>query len=140
MNAVIVRLHKKRVYFTNSLYSAWDEQFYPAGVGSWMVKLDAAPEGGRTGNPTKRGRRTAPFRLERMQFLDIKPDPRNPSIVRIIEPEELSARTGYSRPHTVHCGPEGIYVSALGAPDGGGPAGIFLLGQRRFENRLNRPV
>ena len=36
----------KRVYFTNSLYSAWDEQFYPAGVGSWMVKLDAAPEGG----------------------------------------------------------------------------------------------
>jgi methanethiol oxidase len=36
----------KRVYFTNSLYSVWDEQFYPAGVGSWMVKLDAAPEGG----------------------------------------------------------------------------------------------
>jgi selenium-binding protein 1 len=36
----------KRVYFTNSLYSAWDEQFYPAGVGSWMVKLDTAPEGG----------------------------------------------------------------------------------------------
>ena len=36
----------KSVYFTNSLYSAWDEQFYPAGVGSWMVKLDAAPEGG----------------------------------------------------------------------------------------------
>jgi hypothetical protein len=36
----------KRIYFSNSLYSAWDEQFYPAGVGSWMVKLDAAPEGG----------------------------------------------------------------------------------------------
>ena len=35
----------KRVYFTNSLYAAWDEQFYPAGVGSWMVKLDVAPEG-----------------------------------------------------------------------------------------------
>jgi selenium-binding protein 1 len=33
-------------YFSNSLYSAWDEQFYPAGVGSWMVKLDAPPEGG----------------------------------------------------------------------------------------------
>ena len=36
----------KRVYFTNSLYAAWDEQFYPEGVGSWMAKLDAAPNGG----------------------------------------------------------------------------------------------
>ena len=35
-----------RVYFTNSLYSPWDEQFYPDGVRSWMVKLIAAPEGG----------------------------------------------------------------------------------------------
>ena len=36
----------KRIYFTNSLYAAWDEQFYPDGVGSWMVKLDASPNGG----------------------------------------------------------------------------------------------
>ena len=36
----------KRVYFTNSLYAAWDEQFYPDGVGSWMVKLEADPQGG----------------------------------------------------------------------------------------------
>jgi selenium-binding protein 1 len=43
---VEVSRDSKSVYFTNSLYSAWDEQFYPAGVGSWMVKLDAAPEGG----------------------------------------------------------------------------------------------
>jgi selenium-binding protein 1 len=33
-----------RVYFTNSLYYAWDEQFYPDGVGSWMTKLDVAPD------------------------------------------------------------------------------------------------
>jgi hypothetical protein len=38
----------KRIYFTNSLYAAWDEQFYPDGVGSWMVKLDADPNGGMT--------------------------------------------------------------------------------------------
>src|SRR5437773_10651737 len=38
----------KRVYFTNSLYSTWDEQFYPDGVGSWMVKLDVSPQGGIT--------------------------------------------------------------------------------------------
>src|SRR5216684_2589863 len=36
----------KRVYFTNSLYATWDEQFYPDGVGSWMVKLEADPQGG----------------------------------------------------------------------------------------------
>ena len=36
----------KRVYFTNSLYSPWDEQFYPDGVKSWMVKIDAHPGGG----------------------------------------------------------------------------------------------
>jgi selenium-binding protein 1 len=35
----------KRVYFTNSLYRAWDDQFYPDGVKSWMVKLDIADDG-----------------------------------------------------------------------------------------------
>ena len=34
----------KRIYFTNSLYAAWDEQFYPDGVGSWMVKLERRSE------------------------------------------------------------------------------------------------
>jgi len=36
----------KRVYITNSLYGAWDDQFYPAGVGAWMAKLDVNPDGG----------------------------------------------------------------------------------------------
>src|SRR5438105_7868000 len=36
----------KRIYFTNSLYSPWDEQFYPDGVKSWMIKIDAHPNGG----------------------------------------------------------------------------------------------
>jgi hypothetical protein len=36
----------KRVYFTNSLYSPWDAQFYPDGVKSWMAKIDASPNGG----------------------------------------------------------------------------------------------
>ncbi|MGB9653528.1 MAG: selenium-binding protein SBP56-related protein, partial [Candidatus Cybelea sp.] len=35
----------RRVYFTNSLYRAWDDQFYPDGVGTWMVKLDVAQDG-----------------------------------------------------------------------------------------------
>ena len=35
----------KRVYFTNSLYSPWDEQIYPDGLRSWMVKLDVDSKG-----------------------------------------------------------------------------------------------
>ena len=30
----------RRVYVTNSLYGAWDDQFYPDGVGSWMARLN----------------------------------------------------------------------------------------------------
>ncbi len=41
----------RRVYFTNSLYHAWDEQFYPEGIRSWMAKLDADPAGGLTVDP-----------------------------------------------------------------------------------------
>jgi selenium-binding protein 1 len=31
----------RRLYVTNSLYAAWDDVFYPNGVGAWMAKLDA---------------------------------------------------------------------------------------------------
>jgi selenium-binding protein 1 len=71
----------------------------------------------------------------RIYILDTQPDPKNPRIVRTIEPEEVYARTGYAGPHTTHCGPEGIYVSALGAPDGGGPGGIFMLDHETFDIR-----
>ena len=36
----------RRIYYTNSLYVPWDEQFYPDGIRGWMVKMDAKPEGG----------------------------------------------------------------------------------------------
>jgi selenium-binding protein 1 len=35
----------KRVYFTNSLYQSWDEQFYPDGIRGWIAKIDASPDG-----------------------------------------------------------------------------------------------
>jgi methanethiol oxidase len=38
----------KRVYVSNSLYAAWDAQFYPDGIQGWVAKLDAKPEGGMT--------------------------------------------------------------------------------------------
>ena len=73
------------------------------------------------------------LRSSRIHILDTKPDPRRPRVVKMIEPAELTAKTGYSRPHTSHCGPDGIYVNALGAPDGDGPGGIFVLDPETFE-------
>jgi selenium-binding protein 1 len=67
------------------------------------------------------------LRSSRMYIVDTQPDPKNPKIVKTIEPNELIAKSGYSRPHTIHCGPDAIYVSALGAPDGNGPGGIFQM-------------
>ncbi|MBV9546389.1 MAG: selenium-binding family protein [Chloroflexi bacterium] len=73
------------------------------------------------------------LRSSRIHILDTKPDPHNPKIVKVIEPEELARKTGYSRPHTSHCGPDGIYMSALGAPSGDGPGGIFVLDHESFD-------
>jgi methanethiol oxidase len=72
------------------------------------------------------------LRSSRIHVFDTKPDPRTPRLVKTIEPEELMAKTGYSRPHTVHCGPEGIYLSALGDEKGDGPGGIFILDHDTF--------
>ena len=76
------------------------------------------------------------IRSSRIYVIDTKPDPTKARIHKIIEPEELMARTGYSRPHTIHCGPEGVYVSTLGGggADGtDGPPGIFIMDCESFE-------
>ncbi|MEA2668278.1 MAG: methanethiol oxidase, partial [Chloroflexota bacterium] len=75
------------------------------------------------------------IRSSRIYVIDTKPDPRAPHIVKTIEPEEIANRAGYSRPHTSHCGPDGIYVSALGSPTGDGPGGIFIVDHDSFEVR-----
>ena len=41
----------KRIYLTNSLYAAWDAQFYPEGIDGWFVKLDAGADGSLTVDP-----------------------------------------------------------------------------------------
>jgi methanethiol oxidase len=69
----------------------------------------------------------------RIHIVDTKPDPKRPQIVKVIEPETLAARTGYTSPHTIHCGPEGIYSSALGATNGDGPGGIFMMDHDSFD-------
>jgi selenium-binding protein 1 len=74
------------------------------------------------------------LRSSRIYVLDTRDDPRQPTVVKVIEPDELAKRAGYSRPHTIHCGPEGIYVSALGGAGGqDGPGGVALLDHTSFE-------
>ena len=75
------------------------------------------------------------LRSSRIYVLDTKSNPREPRLVKVIEPEEVMKRTGYSRPHTAHCGPDGIYINALGSAEGKGPGGIFVLDAETFEIR-----
>ncbi|WP_420411492.1 selenium-binding protein SBP56-related protein [Roseibium sp.] len=75
------------------------------------------------------------IRSSRIYIIDVK-EPLKAKIHKIIEPEEVFEKTGYSRPHTIHCGPEGIYVSTLGGggEDGtDGPPGIFIMDCETFE-------
>ncbi|HXW30201.1 MAG TPA: selenium-binding protein SBP56-related protein, partial [Xanthobacteraceae bacterium] len=75
------------------------------------------------------------LRSSRIHILDTKPDPRAPRIVKVIEPAEVAERAGYSRAHTVHCGPDGIYVTALGNTQGEAPGGVFLIDHETFDVR-----
>jgi methanethiol oxidase len=75
------------------------------------------------------------LRSSRIHVIDVKPDPRKPRIVKIIEPDVVMKRTGYSRPHTSHCGPDGIYINAIGSDKGSGPGGIFVMDPETFEIR-----
>ena len=74
------------------------------------------------------------LRSSNTYILDTKPDPRQPKLVHTIEAKELAEKAGYSRPHTIHCGPGGIFMSALGSANGqDGPGGVALLDHDTFE-------
>jgi selenium-binding protein 1 len=75
------------------------------------------------------------LRSSRIHVLDTKPDPRRPRIVRVLEPDEVARKSGYTRPHTVHCGPQGIFVVSLANPEGDAPGGIFLMDHDTFDIR-----
>jgi selenium-binding protein 1 len=69
----------------------------------------------------------------RIHVLDTKRNPRQPELVKVIQADEVAKKTGYQTLHTVHCGPEGVYLNALGNPEGDGPGGIFLLDHETFD-------
>ena len=73
------------------------------------------------------------LRSSRIHIIDTKPDPKNPKIVKVIEPETVAKRAGYSRVHTVHCGPDAIYVNAISSASGDGPGGIMILDPETFD-------
>jgi methanethiol oxidase len=74
------------------------------------------------------------FRSSRIHFVNVKDDPRKPFIEKVIEPEEVVAKTGYTRPHTVHCMPgDNIVVSMLGDADGNASGGFAVIDAQTFE-------
>jgi selenium-binding protein 1 len=74
------------------------------------------------------------LRSSRITILDTKPDPLHPRVHRVIDAAEIAGKAGYLRPHTVRCGPEALYISALGsASNGDGPGGIFRLDSNTFD-------
>jgi selenium-binding protein 1 len=75
------------------------------------------------------------LRSSRIHVIDIKDNPRQPRIVKVIEPETVMRASGYSRLHTAHCGTDGIYLNALGAVDGDGPGGILIMDPETFDIR-----
>ena len=55
------------------------------------------------------------FRSSRIHIVNVADDPRRPRIEKVIEPQEIAEKTGYTRPHTVHCMPgDNVVVSMLG--------------------------
>jgi methanethiol oxidase len=58
----------RRVYVSNSLYGAWDAQFYPEGIRGWVAKINCDPAGGMAVDPnfftTFDGERAHQIRLE----------------------------------------------------------------------------
>jgi selenium-binding protein 1 len=80
------------------------------------------------------------IRSSRIYVIDTKPEPTRAAIHKIIEPEEVFRKTGYSRPHTIHCGPEGIYVSTLGGRPGRHRWPTWYLHYRLRDLRSTRPL
>jgi methanethiol oxidase len=74
------------------------------------------------------------FRSSRIHMLDVATDPRRPRIDRVIEPDEVVRKTGYTRPHTTHCMPGGnVVISMLGDATGAGAGGFALVDAETFE-------
>ncbi len=69
------------------------------------------------------------FRSSRIHIVDTS-DERAPRLHKVIEPEEIKAKTDLSAPHSVHCLADGhVMISMLGNAKGEAPGGFLLLDQ-----------
>lgn len=66
-------------------------------------------------------------RTSNIHIIDCVTDPRNPSLFKIIEGEEIKEKTNLSAPHTVHCLGSDIIISMLGDAKGEAPGGFLHL-------------
>ncbi len=67
------------------------------------------------------------MRSSRIHIFDTA-DARNPKLHKVIEPEEIKAKTDLTAPHTVHCLADGnVMISMLGDSQGNAPGGFLLL-------------
>ncbi len=80
-------------------------------------------------------------RSSRLHFIDTATDPRAPRLHKVIEGDEIKAKTDLSGPHTVHCLGSDIIISMLGKANGEGPGGFLHVNenlevQGRWENDI----
>jgi selenium-binding protein 1 len=75
------------------------------------------------------------LRSSDVHVFDTHPDPRSPVLHKTVRAQELAEKAGYSRPHTLHCGPDGVFLTCLGGAgaNGDGPGGIALLDHSTFD-------
>jgi selenium-binding protein 1 len=100
----------------------------------WNICSSALCHGDHAQHAERRYLVVPGLRSSRIYILDTKENPTAPPVVKVIEPAELGKNAGYSRPHTVHCGPGGLYMSCLGGAGGeDGPGGVALLDHDSFE-------
>ena len=68
------------------------------------------------------------FHSSRIHIVDTS-EPAAPRLHKVIEPAEVTARTGLTAPHTVHCLGKQIIISMLGNAEGEGPGGFLTMDQ-----------
>lgn len=70
---------------------------------------------------------------DRIYIIDVASNPRAPSIHKVLEPEEVHAKTGLGTPHTSHCLASGkVMISSIGDPNGNAKGGFILLNGEDF--------
>ncbi|MEZ5287535.1 MAG: selenium-binding protein SBP56-related protein [Vicinamibacterales bacterium] len=74
-------------------------------------------------------------RSSRIHVIDTRPDPSDPRVVKVIEPDVVAQVAGYRRPTAVRCGAGHVMVSALEGMSAGDPGGVLALDAETFDLR-----